>query len=158
MMLNRRRRSLQVFAYFVVELVVVALAFFAAYEIRRRLGIGIQLDALRAYLWMLPASVAIWAAFLWIPDTYEGFRSRSLLMHAAASAATSALGVLALYALVTMFKQYYVHRSLIGVFGQRSRTAPTRRLICSGLAQPIVSASPMPPRREPQEVAFCSTF
>ena len=117
MMLNRRRRSLRVFAYFVVELIVVALAFFAAYEVRRRLGIGIQLDALRAYLWMLPASVAIWAAALWIPNTYEGFRSRSLLMHAAASAATSALGVLALYALVTMFKQYHVHRSLIGVFG-----------------------------------------
>src|SRR6185503_7996838 len=75
------------------------------------------LDALRAYLWMLPASIGIWAAFLWIPNTYEGFRSRSVLMHAATSAATSAMGVLALYALVTMFKQYYVHRSLIGVFG-----------------------------------------
>jgi hypothetical protein len=38
-----------------------------------------------------------------------------------------------------------------------SRTAPTRRLIWSGLAQPM-SASPMPPSREPHAFAVCSTF
>ena len=48
--------------------------------------------------------------------------------------------------------------SLIGADGQRSRTAPTRRLIWSGLAQPMVSARPMPPRREPQACALRSTF
>jgi exopolysaccharide biosynthesis polyprenyl glycosylphosphotransferase len=117
MMLNRRRRSLRVFAYFVAELVVVAAAFFAAYEIRRRIGVGFNLDSLGVYLWLLPASIGIWAAFLWIPDTYEGFRSRSAAMHAASSAVTSALGVLALFALVTIFKQYHINRSLIGVFG-----------------------------------------
>ena len=117
MMQNRRRRGMRVFAYFTVELVVVALAFLAAYEIRRRLGFAFQLEALGTYLWLLPASIAIWAAFLWIPDTYEGFRSRSVMRHAASSAATSAMGVLALYALVTIFKQYYVNRSLIGLFG-----------------------------------------
>jgi exopolysaccharide biosynthesis polyprenyl glycosylphosphotransferase len=106
-----------VFAYFASELVVVALAFFAAYELRRRTGIGLKLDPIGTYLWLLPTSLGIWAAFLWIPNTYEGFRSRSIAMHAAASAATSAMGVLALYALVTIFKQYHVHRSLIGVFG-----------------------------------------
>jgi len=117
MMLNRRRRSLRVFAYFVAELLVVAAAFFAAYEIRRRIGVGLKLDPLGVYLWLLPASIGIWAAFLWIPNTYEGFRSRSAAMHAASSAVTSSLGMLALFALVTIFKQYHINRSLIGVFG-----------------------------------------
>jgi exopolysaccharide biosynthesis polyprenyl glycosylphosphotransferase len=116
-MLNRRRRGLRVFAYFGAELLVVALSFFAAYEIRSRAGFGLGLEPLGSYLWMVPASVAIWAAVLWIPNTYEGFRSRSALMHAATSAATCALGVLALFAVVTIFKRYTVNRSLIVVFG-----------------------------------------
>ncbi|MBI3854701.1 MAG: sugar transferase [Planctomycetes bacterium] len=116
-MLNRRRRGLRVFAYFAAELLVVAASFVLAYEIRRRMSWGPGLDPLGTYLWLLPASIAIWGAFLWIPNTYEGFRSRSAAMHAVASAATCALGIAALFAVVTLFKRYNVHRSLIGLFG-----------------------------------------
>src|SRR5438105_13512475 len=118
-MLNRRRHETRVFAYFLAELLVVAAAFFAAYALRLRTndwwshGLG----PLREYLWLLPVSLAAWGVLLWALNTYLHFRSRSRLIHAAAVAATCILGVTALFALLAMFKQHQVHRSLIGIFG-----------------------------------------
>ena len=68
-------------------------------------------------VWILPVAVGLWSVLLWIPNTYEGFRSRSILMHGFTAATTCALGMLLLFAAVTVFKQYYVNRSLIGIFG-----------------------------------------
>jgi exopolysaccharide biosynthesis polyprenyl glycosylphosphotransferase len=118
-MLNRRRHETRVFAYFVAELLVVAGSFFAAYALRERTSElwGHHLGPLQEYLWLLPAAVALWSVFLWIPNTYDDFRSRSGLIHAATAGLTCVLGVLALFALVTILKRYSVNRSLIGVFG-----------------------------------------
>jgi exopolysaccharide biosynthesis polyprenyl glycosylphosphotransferase len=118
-MLNRRRHGIRLVAYFAAELLVVVAAFFAAYEIRRRTpGLWTQsLGPLGDNLWVLLSSVGIWAALLWILNTYDGFRSRSALMHGFMAAITCALGLTILFAVVTVFKQYTVNRSLIGLFG-----------------------------------------
>jgi len=115
-MLDRRRHSNRVFAYFLAELVVVAGAFFAGYWVRQRMDAfwAMPVGPLATYGWLLPASLAIWAAFLWFPNTYEGFRSRSALMHAFTAAVTCVLGVLVLFAFVTLFKMYYINRTMIG--------------------------------------------
>jgi exopolysaccharide biosynthesis polyprenyl glycosylphosphotransferase len=118
-MLNRRRHGIRVFAYFLAELIVVAAAFFAGYWARLRTsGLWDQaVEPIQAYLWLLPASVIVWSALLWIPNTYDGFRSRSAPMHGFTAGATCALGVLVLFAFVTIFKRYSVNRSLIGMIG-----------------------------------------
>src|SRR5437667_277945 len=105
-MLNPRRHGIRVFAYFVAELCILAAAFFAAYAFRQRSNAwwGQELQPLAEQIWMLPASLVIWGLLLWIVRTYEGFRSRNALMHAFVTAATCALGVLALFAAVTIFK------------------------------------------------------
>ena len=118
-MLNRRRHETRVFGYFAAELLVVAAAFFAAYALRLRTNDWWEhgLGPLREYLWLLPASLAIWSVLLWALNSYGKFRSRSSIFHASSSAAACLLGVLALFALLAIFKRTNVHRSLIGLFG-----------------------------------------
>jgi exopolysaccharide biosynthesis polyprenyl glycosylphosphotransferase len=119
-MLNRRRHGLRVFAYFLAESLVVAGANVAAYAIRRTTDASWaqSLGPPREYLWLLPASVAAWGAISWILNTYEGFRGRSLQMHAFTAALTSVLGTLVLFAVVAIFKRAeHVNRSLIGLLG-----------------------------------------
>jgi len=118
-MLNRRRHGLRVAAYFVAELLVVLGSFLIAYELRRRTaGWWTQaLGPLTDYLWILPTAAVLWSALLWIPNTYDGFRSRSALMHGFTAGVTCVLGMVLLFAVVTIFKQYSINRSLIAVFG-----------------------------------------
>jgi exopolysaccharide biosynthesis polyprenyl glycosylphosphotransferase len=118
-MLNRRRHGIRVLAYFVAELLVVVVSFFAAFEFRRRTSAWWPqgMESLGDNLWILPVAVAVWAVLLWLTNTYDGFRSRSAMMHGFTAATTSALGMLLLFAAVTLFKQYHVNRSLIGIFG-----------------------------------------
>jgi exopolysaccharide biosynthesis polyprenyl glycosylphosphotransferase len=118
-MLNRRRHGLRVFAYYFAELLILAGSFFAGYVLRDRTERfwGQPVDPLAAYLWLLPPTLAIWTGILWLTNTYEGFRSRSIRMHFVRSALTSVVTVLALFALLTMLKRYNVNRSLIGVQG-----------------------------------------
>jgi exopolysaccharide biosynthesis polyprenyl glycosylphosphotransferase len=118
-MLNRRRHGTRVFAYFAAELLVVAGSNVAAYLIRQgtRSWWEQALGPAREYLWLLPASVVVWGASFWILNTYEGFRSRSVLMHAFTAAVSCILGMLVLFAIVTIFKRYSVNRSLIALLG-----------------------------------------
>ncbi len=119
-MLNRRRHATRVFAYFLAELVVVAACFFVGYWVRRRMDgfWHMPVDPVTTYLWLLPASLPIWSALLWFPNTYDGFRSRSVPIHVFTAGVTCALGVLVLFALVTLFKSgQTVNRSLIGTIG-----------------------------------------
>jgi exopolysaccharide biosynthesis polyprenyl glycosylphosphotransferase len=118
-MLSRRRHGIRVFGYFLLEVAVVAASFFVAYALRHRTsGWWTQsLEPLDSYLWLLPAAVAIWSAALWFPNTYDGFRSRSVPMHGFLAALSSVVSVLALFALVTIFKKYAVNRSLIVMIG-----------------------------------------
>lgn len=121
-MLNRRVHGFRVFAYFIVELAGLAGAFFIGYYLRLRTANfwGQPLDPLSSYLWLLPASMAIWVVLLWFSDTYQGFRTRGLLTHVAVAALTSAISVMALFALLTILKRYTVNRSLIGMQGLAS--------------------------------------
>jgi exopolysaccharide biosynthesis polyprenyl glycosylphosphotransferase len=118
-MLNRRRHANRVFAYFLAELIVVAGAFFAGYAARRQMDAfwGMPVGPLATYLWILPASLVIWSAFLWFPNTYDGFRSRSVPMHLFTAGVTCALGVLLLFAAVALFKLTNINRTMIGTIG-----------------------------------------
>jgi len=120
-MLNRRRHGNRLLAYSLAEMGVLAGAFFAAYAVRLRTTSfwgGRVLDPLPAYLWLLPASLAIWSVFHWVSNTYTGFRSRSLLMHGVFAGAASATGTLLLFALVAILRKGdAINRSFIGVFG-----------------------------------------
>jgi exopolysaccharide biosynthesis polyprenyl glycosylphosphotransferase len=118
-MMNRRRHAVRVVAFFLLELLVVAGAFFVGYWLRKRTDDfwGMPAGSLEVYLGLLPPMLLIWATFLWFPNTYDGFRSRSVLMHAFTAAVTCALGILVLFGYVTITKRYYVNRSLIGVIG-----------------------------------------
>src|SRR4051812_40620819 len=99
-MQNRRRHGTRVAAYFMAEMVVVAGSFFAGWYLRAKTDAwwSIPIEPLRAYLWLLPMSLGIWGAILWILNTYEGFRSRSVFLHAFNAAVTSVLGLIALFA------------------------------------------------------------
>jgi exopolysaccharide biosynthesis polyprenyl glycosylphosphotransferase len=121
-MLNRRVHGVRVFAYFVAELIGLAGAFFGGYYLRLKTAEvwGQPLDPLSSYLWLLPASLGIWVVLLWLSETYQGFRSRGLLTHVGIAAITSAISVLALFALLTILKRYTVNRSLIGLQGLAS--------------------------------------
>jgi exopolysaccharide biosynthesis polyprenyl glycosylphosphotransferase len=121
-MLNRRVHGFRVFAYFMAELSGLAGAFFLGYFLRLKTADfwGQPLDPLSSYLWILPAFTAIWAVLLFLSDTYQGFRARGLLTHAAVAALTSVISVLAMFALLTILKRYTVNRSLIGLQGVAS--------------------------------------
>ncbi len=122
-MLNRRRHGIRVLVYFAAELLVVLLAGVAAYLLRQRTNAwwGQNLGPAAEYAWILPASVVIWGALFWIQNTYEGFRGRSLLMHVFTAATACSLGVVVLFAAVTLLKQgQSVNRSLIGLLGATS--------------------------------------
>jgi len=118
-MLNRRRHMTRVFIYYFLELLVVGGAFFAGYWLRLKTDpwFGLPVAPVGVYLWLLPVSVVVWALLLWFPNTYDGFRSRSGLMHVVLSGMTCALGVVALFAVVTIFKRYNINRSVIGMIG-----------------------------------------
>src|SRR6185503_5348380 len=111
-MLSRRRHGIRVFGYFLLEVAVVGGSFFVGYAARLRTSGWWEqhLDPLGSYLWLLFPTVLAWAAFLWVPSTYDGFRTRSIAMHAFTAAVSSALSVLALFALLTIFKKYTVNR------------------------------------------------
>ncbi len=118
-MLNRRRYGIRVFAYFCAELGILTGAFFLGHYVRLRTDAawGQALEPVGTYLWLLPATLGVWSVLLWLSDTYDGFRTRSLRMHAVIAALSSAVAVLALFALVTILKRYNVNRSLIGIQG-----------------------------------------
>ncbi len=118
-MLSPRRHGIRVFAYFLAELGAVGVAFFAAYWIRSSMSAfwTHALPSMESSLWLLPVTLAVWSAFLWFPNSYEGFRTRSLPMHAFTAGVTCALSVVALFALVTILKRYSLNRSLIGAIG-----------------------------------------
>src|SRR6185295_4528909 len=99
-MLSRRRHNVRMIGYFLTEVGVVAAAFFAGYWLRQRTSgfWGMEVVPLPDILWALPVTLAAWSALLWVPYSYEGFRSRSAAMHAFTAAVTSVLGVLALFA------------------------------------------------------------
>src|SRR5579859_2090048 len=116
-MLNRRRHLTRVFSYYLLELLVVAAAFFGAYWFRARTDAwwGLAVAPISAYLWLLPISVGIWAVLLWFPNTYDGFRSRSTGMHVILTGVTCVLGAVALFAVITILKRYYINRSVVGL-------------------------------------------
>jgi exopolysaccharide biosynthesis polyprenyl glycosylphosphotransferase len=118
-MLNRRRHGIRVFAYFAAELLILAGAFFAGFVVRDRTELlwGQPLEPLRSYLWLLAPTLGVWAVLLWVTNTYDGFRSRSIRMHGVRAALTSAGVVLVLFALLTILKRHDVNRSLVGVQG-----------------------------------------
>lgn len=124
-MLNRRRHGIRVFAYFFAELLVLAGAFFGGYFLRAKTQAYFEqaLDPLDTILWLLPTTLAIWTALLWLTNTYEGFRSRSIRMHGVRAALTSAASVLAMFALLAILKRYSINRSLIGMQGVASFVA-----------------------------------
>ena len=117
-MLNKRRHEMRVFAYFVAELLVIAAAFFVTHAIRLRTDAwwGQTVGPLREHLWLLPTSILVFGLLIWLFNTYEGFRSRSMLLQVFLAGATSIAGVLLLYALVAILK-FTLNRSLIGIFG-----------------------------------------
>jgi exopolysaccharide biosynthesis polyprenyl glycosylphosphotransferase len=117
-MLNRRRHEIRVFAYFLAEISAVLGSFLVAYSVRRGTSSlwGESVEPLRSYLWLLPVMAAVWSGLLWGLNTYEGFRSRSILRQGFLAAVTSALGMLVLFALVAVTK-HSTNRSLIGVIG-----------------------------------------
>jgi exopolysaccharide biosynthesis polyprenyl glycosylphosphotransferase len=121
-MLNRRVHGVRVFSYFVAELAGLAGAFFLGFFVRMKTDSfwGQPLEPLDTYLWLLPFFLGIWSVLLWLSDTYEGFRSRSALMHAAIAAVSSIASVLLVYALLTILKRYNINRSLIGLQGLAS--------------------------------------
>jgi exopolysaccharide biosynthesis polyprenyl glycosylphosphotransferase len=122
-MLNRRRHRIRVAAYFVAELLVVAASGVLACLVRQRTAAwwSQSLGPLPQELWLLPVAVAVLGALFWIQNTYEGFRSRSLLLHGFFTAAAAVLGMLALFAIVAIVKRGEVtNRSLIGIFGVTS--------------------------------------
>src|SRR5574341_1119757 len=82
-MLNRRRHGNRIFAYYLVELTVLAGAFFVAYWARQQTSPvwGLDLGPLGLYLWLLPLWLSVWSALGWGLNTYLAFRSRSLLWH-----------------------------------------------------------------------------
>src|SRR4051812_29184717 len=134
-MLSRKRHAIRVFLYFFLELLMVAASFFAGYAIRRQIEphMGLRLDPLQTYLPLLPIFLLVWSAFLWIPNTYDRFRSRSGIMHVFTAALTSGLSVVALFAIVTIFKLDYVNRSLVAVIGGTAfATLLLTRLIARG--------------------------
>ena len=83
-MLSRRRHGTRVLAYFLAELAVVAACFPVGYWIRLKTDPlwGMPVDPIGAYVWLWPLTILVWSAFLWFPYSYDGFRSRSALMHA----------------------------------------------------------------------------
>ncbi len=118
-MLNRHRHGVRIFAYYLSELVVLSGAFFAAYWLRQKTSDlwGPSLGELDAYVWLWPISLVVWSGLLWGFNAYLAFRTRTLLRHGFTLGVVCALGVLALYALLTILKEYTVNRSFIGVFG-----------------------------------------
>jgi exopolysaccharide biosynthesis polyprenyl glycosylphosphotransferase len=118
-MLSRRRHGTRVLAYFLAELAVVAACFPVGYWIRLKTDPlwGMPVDPIGAYVWLWPLTILVWSAFLWFPYSYDGFRSRSALMHAYTAALSSGLSVLVLFALLTLLKRYGVNRSMIGTIG-----------------------------------------
>jgi exopolysaccharide biosynthesis polyprenyl glycosylphosphotransferase len=119
-MLSRRRHNARLVGYFLTEVVIVAAAFFAGYWIRQKTSGFWRMDVVpvATILWLLPTTVVLWAALLWVPYSYVGFRSRSGWMHAFTAAVTSTIGVLVLFAVVALVKRGdAVNRSLIGLIG-----------------------------------------
>jgi exopolysaccharide biosynthesis polyprenyl glycosylphosphotransferase len=110
----------RVFAYSIAELAVLVGAFFLSYEVRRRTASHwtMPIEPLRTSLWLLPTMLAVWTPVLWLMRTYEEFRSRSAWTHGLMAAGASVVGVITLFALVTMLKRSSdVNRSLIGLMG-----------------------------------------
>jgi exopolysaccharide biosynthesis polyprenyl glycosylphosphotransferase len=118
-MVNRHRHGLRIFSYFIVELAVLAGAFFVAYWARQETSRvwGRGLEPLESYLWLLPLWLCLWAALLWALNSYLAFRSRSLLWHGFMLGAIGALSVLGMFSLLTVLKEHDVNRSFIGVLG-----------------------------------------
>src|SRR5947209_13314625 len=116
-MLNRRRHGVRVFAYFVIEVLVLSGAFFATWWFRKKTDAfwGMELGAVRHYLWLWPAALVIWTALLWGFNTYLAFRTRTLIFHGFSVGTVSALGTLGLFALVTLVKAYSINRSFVGL-------------------------------------------
>ncbi len=119
-MLNRRQHGLRVLAFFGVELLVLTGAFFGAYALRRATDgwwSGYSIGPLKDYLWLWPATLAIWSLLLWIFNGYVGFRSRGPLNHGVQTGLVSLSGTLGLFALLTIVKEQEVNRSLVGLIG-----------------------------------------
>ncbi len=118
-MLTPRRQGVRIFAYFLAELAVVAVAFLAASWIRQRTAAwwGVEEFHPRQIFWLLPTSIVVWGAIFWIQNTYEEFRSRGGLMHAFTAAVASIAGAMTLFALVTIARRgEFINRSFIGIF------------------------------------------
>jgi len=118
-MLYRRRHGVRIFAYYLGELAVLSLLFFVTYWLRQRTSAlwGMELSPLLKYLWLWPVSLAVWSAFLWGFNAYRGFRSRTISAHGFGAGVVSALGVLALFAILTILKEHTINRSFVGLLG-----------------------------------------
>jgi exopolysaccharide biosynthesis polyprenyl glycosylphosphotransferase len=118
-MLSRRRHGIRVFAYFLVELLVLSGAFFATYWLRKKTDLlwGLELGTLSQYLWIWPAMLLVWSTLLWGFNTYQAFRTRSLIVHGFTVGTVCMLGTLALFSLITVVKAYEVNRSFVGLLG-----------------------------------------
>jgi exopolysaccharide biosynthesis polyprenyl glycosylphosphotransferase len=118
-MLNRRHHGVRVFAFFLVELLILSGAFFATYWLRKRTDalFGISLESLPHYLWIWPSALLVWSGLLWGFNSYQAFRSRSLLAHGFSMGTVSLLGTLALFALITILKEKTINRSFVGLLG-----------------------------------------
>lgn len=116
---RRRRHGMLVFGYYLLELGVLSGTFFATYWLRQSTsGLwGMSLGPVRHYLWLWPVALAAWSALLWGFNTYLGYRSRSPLSHGFLVGVSSALGVLALFALLAILKQHDINRSFVGLLG-----------------------------------------
>ncbi len=121
-MVNRHRHVWRILLYHGVELLGLSGAFFAAYFGRQWTSVlwGVELRPLETYLWLWPITAAIWSGLLWGFNTYHAFRVRSLIYHGFALGGVSALGVVALFALLTVLKQHDINRSFVGLIGVAS--------------------------------------
>lgn len=118
-MLHRHRHGLRILIFSTLELGVLTAAFFLTYWIRQATDAWwLQpLGGLEKVLWIWPVALTLWSALLWSFNTYQGFRSRPLIQHGFLLGVVSVLGMLGLFALVTITREFLTNRSFIGLFG-----------------------------------------
>lgn len=118
-MQNRHRHGARILAYHLVELGVLAAAFFAAYWVRLVTG---DLWGDRAFdfdrvVWLLPVSLAVWSVLLWGSNAYAHFRSSGILHHGTRVGVLTLVVTLILFAGVAMLKDVMTNRSFLGLYG-----------------------------------------
>ncbi|MBI4231722.1 sugar transferase [Candidatus Peregrinibacteria bacterium] len=101
-----------------LELILTAASFFIAYYIRTDLHLDFlqEVAEVKAYFWLLPVIVVIWAILLWINKSYVALRLRGAFEETFILAKVIFFGSIVIYALITIVKAEYVNRTIVGLF------------------------------------------